>query len=167
MELANLNENHKLLAGFVGNWSYTVKMWMAPGAPPTESKGNAVCKALMDGRYFSTENKGTFKMPGADGKMADVNFTGIATDGYDNVKKKFVNSWIDSMGTSILVAEGTYDAASKTFTYTSEMEMMPGMKTKARQTVKVTDANHHTMEFFEDRGTGEAKVMEINVTRTK
>jgi hypothetical protein len=167
MELAQLNENHKLLAGFVGNWSYAVKMWMVPGAPPTESKGNAVCKSLMDGRYFSTENKGTFKMPGADGKMKDMNFIGIATDGYDNVKKKFVSSWMDSMGTGIYLSEGTYDAATKTFTYASEMEMMPGTKTKVRQTVKVTDADHHNLEFFEDRGTGEAKTMEINFTRTK
>ena len=167
MELAKLNENHKLLAEFVGNWTYTVKMWMAPGAPPSESKGTAVSKAIMDGRYFVTENTGTFKMPGADGKMKEMNFKGIATDGYDNAKKKFVSSWVDSMGTGIYLMEGSYDAASKTFTYTSEMEMMPGAKTKMRQTIKVTDKDHRTFEFFEDRGTGETKTMEINFTRKK
>lgn len=167
MEMGKLNENHKLLAGFVGNWTYTVKMWMAPGAPPNESKGTAVCKSLMDGRYFVTENTGTFKMPGPDGKPKEMNFKGIATDGYDNVKKKFVNSWIDSMGTGIYPSEGTYDAATKTFTYISEMEMMPGTKVKGRQVIKDTDANHRTFEFFEDRGSGEMKTMEINFTRKK
>jgi hypothetical protein len=167
MEMAKLNENHKLLAGLVGTWSYTVKIWMAPGAPPTESKGTAVCKALMDGRYFSTENSGSFKMPGADGKMKEMAFRGVATDGYDNAKKKFVSSWIDNMSTGIYLAEGTYDSATKTFTYNSEMEMMPGTKSKVRQTLKVPDANHHTLEFFEDRGAGEMKTMEINVTRSK
>lgn len=167
MEMGKLNENHKLLASFVGNWTYTVKMWMAPGAPPTESKGTAVCKSVMDGRFFVTENNGTFKMPGADGKPKEMNFKGIATDGYDNVKKKFVNTWMDSMGTGIYPSEGTYDAATKTFTYTAEMEMMPGTKVKARQVVKDTDANHRTFEFFEDRGTGETKTMEINFTRKK
>ena len=167
MELAKLNENHKLLGEFVGNWSYAMKMWMAPGAPPSESKGSAVCKAIMDGRYFVSENNGTFKMPGADGKMKEMNFKGIATDAYDNVKKKFVSSWVDNMGTGIYLSEGTYDAATKTFTYTSEMEMMPGAKSKVRQTIKVTDADHRTFEFFEDRGTGETKTMEINFTRKK
>ena len=167
MEMAKMNENHKLLAQFVGNWSYTVKMWMAPGAPPSESKGTAVSKAIMDGRYVVTENSGTFKMPGADGKMQDMNFKGISTDGYDNVKKKFVSAWVDNMGTGISLAEGTYDAATKTFTYTSEMEMTPGAKSKMRQTIKVTDADHRTFEFFEERGTGETKTMEINFTRKK
>lgn len=167
MELAKLNENHKLLGEFVGNWSYAMKMWMAPGAPPSESKGSAVCKAIMDGRYFVSENNGTFKMPGPDGKTKEMNFKGIATDAYDNVKKKFVSSWLDNMGTGIYLSEGTYDAVTKTFTYTSEMEMVPGAKSKVRQTIKVTDADHRTFEFFEDRGTGETKTMEINFTRMK
>ena len=167
MELSKLNENHKLLGEFVGNWTYTVKMWMAPGAPPNESKGTAVCKSIMDGRYFVSENTGSFKMPGPDGKMKDMNFKGIATDGYDNVKKKFVSSWVDNMGTGIFLSEGTYDAATKTFTYTGEAEMAPGMKSKMRQTIKVTDKDHRTFEFFDDRGTGETKNMEINFTRKK
>jgi Protein of unknown function (DUF1579) len=167
MEMSKLNENHKLLAGMVGTWSYSVTMWMAPGAPPNKSTGTAVCKAIMDGRYFTTENTGSFKMPGADGKMKDMAFKGIATDGYDNTKKKFVSSWIDNMGTGIMMSEGTYDPATKTLTYTSEYDAMPGVKSKVRQTLKITDANHHTLEFFEDRGAGETKTMEIDCTRKK
>jgi hypothetical protein len=167
MELAKLNENHKLLAEFVGNWTYQTKVWMAPGAPPSESKGTAVSKAIMDGRYVVTDNTGSFKMPGPDGKMKDMAFKGVATDGYDNVKKKFVSTWVDNMGTGIYLLEGTYDAATKTFTYTAEMEMMPGAKTKMRQTIKVVDKDHRTLEFFDDRGSGETKTMEINFTRKK
>jgi uncharacterized protein DUF1579 len=167
MELSKLNENHKLLAEFVGNWTYTTKMWMAPGAPPSESKGTAVSKAIMDGRYIVTENSGTFKMPGPDGKMKDMAFKGVATDAYDNVKKKFVSSWVDNMGTGIYILEGTYDAATKTFTYTAEMEMTPGTKTKMRQTIKTVDKDHRLFEFFDDRGSGEMKTMEINFTRKK
>ena len=60
-----------------------------------------------------------------------------AVEGYDNVKKKFVASWIDNMGTGIQFSEGTYDPATKTFTYTSEMESVPGMKTQVREVLKV------------------------------
>src|SRR5947207_5656498 len=49
MELAKLNENHKLLASMAGTWSYTVTMWMAPGAPPSKSTGTAVRKSIMEG----------------------------------------------------------------------------------------------------------------------
>ena len=45
--------------------------------------------------------------------MMDMSFTGMAIEGYDNVKKKFVSSWIDNMGTMILNSEGTYDPAAQ------------------------------------------------------
>ena len=43
------------------------------------------------------------QMPGEDGKMKDMQFKGMGVEGYDNVKKKFVASWIDNMGTGIHV----------------------------------------------------------------
>jgi hypothetical protein len=167
MELAKTGENHKLLAGMVGTWTYTVKMWMNPSAPPTSSTGSAVIKAIMDGRYFVGDFTGKMQMPGADGKMKDMPFKGMSMDGYDNVKKKFVSTWCDSMGTGIMISEGTYDAASKTFAYAGEYEGMPGMKSKVRMTVKIVDKDHHNFEFYENRGAGEAKTMEINYTRKK
>jgi hypothetical protein len=169
MEMMKLNDNHKLLGDLAGTWNYKVKFWMNPDpkAPPSESSGISVTKAIMGGRYYTTDVNGMMKMPGADGKMKDVPFKGMAFDGYDNVKQKFLNSWIDNMGTGILMAEGTYDAATKTFTYTAEMEMMPGMKQKVREMVKIVDKDHHTFEYYEDRGGQEAKTMEINYTRKK
>jgi hypothetical protein len=167
MELSKLNENHKLLASTVGTWSYTVKMWMDPAGKPTESTGTATRKAVMDGRYISGEYTGKFKMPGPDGKITEMNFIGMSMDGYDNVKKKFVSGWVDNMGTGIMTMDGTYDAATKAFTYTGEYEMMPGMKEKVRQIIKMPDATHMMMEYYEDRGQGEAKTMEINYTKKK
>ena len=169
MEMAKLGDNHKLLADLAGNWSYTVKMWMDPdpNAKPQESKGTSVTRETMDGRYFITNVTGKMQMPGADGKMKDMTFKGMAIDGYDNAKQKFVSSWIDSMGTGIMMSEGTYDPATKTFTYNSEMEPMPGMKTKVREVIKIIDKNHHVFEWYEDRGGQEAKTMEISYTRAK
>jgi Protein of unknown function (DUF1579) len=167
MELSKLNENHKLLGELAGNWSYVVKMWMDPSSPPQESKGSAVCKEIMGGRYYMTNVTGQMEMPGADGKMKEVTFKGMSLDGYDNMQKKFVSSWIDNMGTGIMDSEGTYDPARKTFTYNSEVEMMPGMKTKVRATTRMVDKDHHTFEWYEDRGGKEVKTMEINYTRQK
>ena len=167
MELGKPGENHKLLAGMAGTWNYTVKTWMDPTGKPQESKGTSTRKAIMDGHFFLAEHSGKFQMPGADGKMKEMNFKGMAIEGYDNVKNKFVNTWIDNMGTMIMVSEGTYDATSKTFNYTADCEMIPGMKVKIREVIKVTDNDHHLFEWYEDRGTGEAKTMEIAYTRKK
>jgi len=169
MELSKLNENHKLLASLDGTWNYTIKMWMNPdpNAQPQESKGTAVRKSIMGGRYFVMDVTGKMQMPGPDGKMKDVTFKGMGLEGYDNVKKKFVESWIDNMGTGIESAEGTYDPGTKTFNYTAEIEPVPGMKQQVREVIKIADKDDMSLEWYENHGGQERKTMEINYTRTK
>jgi len=165
MQLAQPGEGHKIFADAVGTWSYKVKWWMSPDAPPMESSGTMKTRSVMDGRYFISEHQGKMSMPGADGKMMDMSFQGMGTEGYDNAKKKYVASWIDNMGTGIMLMEGTYDPAAKTLTYTGEEEPMPGMKMKIKQVVKIGDKDHRSIEFFEMHGDQEVKTMEISYNR--
>ncbi len=165
MELAQPGKNHQLLAGLVGTWDYKMKFWMTAGAAPAEASGTATRKPVLDGHYFILDSAAKMQMPGPDGKMADIDFKGMAIEGYDNVKAKFVSTWIDNMGTSIILSEGTYDPATKTFTYNYEEEAAPGMKTRVRQTIKVLDADHHVYEWYEMRGGVETKTMELACTR--
>jgi hypothetical protein len=167
--MSKLNENHKLLASLNGNWTFKIKFWMNPNpsAPPQESSGTATRKSMMDGRYCVMDVTGKMQMPGANGKMKDVTFKGQGIEGYDNVKKKFVGSWVDNMGTGIELSEGTYDSATKTFTYTSEVEPIPGMKTPIREVLKLTDNDHMMLEWYETQGGQERKTMEINYTKKK
>ena len=167
MEMAKPGDNHKILAEGVGSWKYHTKYWVNPDpkVPPMESDGKSVTKAMMGGRYFQSTHTGKMQMPGPDGKMTKMEFQGMATEGFDNAKKKFVSSWVDNMGTGIMHSEGTYDPATKTLTYLSEYEPMPGMKIKMRQSIKIIDKDHRAMEFFEDRGGSEVKTMEITYVR--
>ena len=167
MELSKLNENHKLLSSLDGNWNYTIKFWMNPdpNAKPEESKGTAVRKSIMDGRFSIMDVTGKMEMPGPDGKKKEMTFKGHGIEGYDNVKKKFVGSWIDNMGTGIMFSEGDYDPTTKTFTYTSEFEAIPGMKQQIREVMKIVDNNHMAFEWYENQGGQEQKTMEINYTR--
>jgi Protein of unknown function (DUF1579) len=167
LEMQKLNENHKLLSSLDGNWDYAVKMWMDgnTSGKPQESKGTATRKSIMGGRFCTMDVSGKMQMPGEDGKMKDVIFKGMAIEGYDNVKKKFVASWVDNMGTGIEFSEGTYDPATKSFTYISEVEAIPGMKTQIREVVKVPDNKHMMLEWYENQGGQEKKTMEINYTK--
>ena len=167
VEMQKLNENHKLLSSLDGNWDYKIKFWMNPdpNAKPQESTGTATRKSIMGGRYCTMDVAGKMQMPGEDGKMKEVMFKGMGIEGYDNLKKKFVASWVDNMGTGIEFSEGTYDPATKTFTYTMEMEAMPGMKTQVREVVKVPDNKHMMLEWYENQGGQEKKTMEINYTK--
>ena len=168
IELSKLNENHRLLSSLDGNWNFTIKTWMNPdpNAKPQESNGTATRKTVMGGRYVMMDVNGRMQMPGEDGKMKDVQFKGMGLEGYDNMKKKFVSSWIDNIGTGIQSSEGTYDPATKTLTYTSEMEPLPGMKSQTRELIKIADNNHMTLEWYENHGGQEKKTMEINYTRS-
>jgi len=169
MELSKLNDNHKLLTSLDGTWNFTIKFWMNPdpNAKPQTSSGTVVRKSIMGGRYVIMDVSGKMQMPGEDGKMKDVTFKGMGVEGYDNVKQKFVASWVDNMGTGIEFSEGTYDPASKSFTYTSEIEPMPGIKTQLREVVTLIDKDHMSLDWYENQGGQEKKTMEINYTRAK
>jgi hypothetical protein len=167
MEMSKLNENHKLLSSMDGSWTYNIKMWMNPdpNAKPQESKGTATRKSVMGGRYVVMDVTGKMQMPDETGQMKEMQFKGMGVEGYDNVKQKFVTSWIDNMGTGIQFSDGTYDPATKTLTYTSEIEMMPGMKMPVREVLKLTDKDHMMLEWFETHGGQEKKTMEIAYSR--
>jgi hypothetical protein len=165
MEMAKPGEPHKHMQSLVGTWSYRTKWWMSPETPPNESSGTTVTQSVMDGRYLISDHTGKIQMPGPDGKMADMEFKGMAIEGYDNAKKKYVASWIDNMGTGIMNLEGTYDPSAKKLTYYAEYEPMPGMKMKMREVISMTDNDHHSLEFFEDRGGKEVKTMQIDYIR--
>jgi hypothetical protein len=97
-------------------------------------------------------------------------FEGMATIGYDNMKKKYVSSWVDNSGTGIMMAEGTYDAATKTYTYTGEgPDIMSGKYLPVKSTEKMTDADTWVSEMWAtDSKTGKMfKSMEIKSTRAK
>ena len=42
---------HKNLARYVGDWTFTNKMWMDPSAPPAEGSGTMHAETILGGRY--------------------------------------------------------------------------------------------------------------------
>jgi hypothetical protein len=166
MEMAKPGENHKLLEGTVGSWSYKVKWWMSPDAPPMEINGTCSTKSVLDGRYFVTDHASKMTLPGQDGKMMEMEYKGTSTEGYDNAKKQYVATWIDNMGTGIMTMEGTYDPATKTLTYLGEAQPAPGTKFKVRQTITFADKDHRKMEWFETHHGAEVKTMAIDYIRS-
>lgn len=159
-EYRKVGPAHKLLDPKAGKWNLEVKMFMDPKAPPEVSKGTAELKWIMDGRYLIDTTTGEF---------AGQKFDGHGMTGYDNLKKKYVSTWIDNFGSGIYYSEGTYDAASKTFTFTGEMpDCLTGKFIKGRMTEKWTDNDHWTMQSYKPGPDGkEVLGMEINYTRAK
>jgi hypothetical protein len=87
-QLATPGEPHKLLASLAGSWTTTTKEWMEPGKPPTESTGSAEMKMLLDGRFLQQDYNSV---------MMGQPYSGIGLSAYDNLRKRYVSTWIDSM----------------------------------------------------------------------
>lgn len=156
-KLGTPGEPHKLFASLAGSWTTTTKEWMEPGKPPTESTGTAEMKMLLDGRFLYQEYNS---------QMMGQPFSGIGIDGYDNMTKKYVTAWIDTMGTGIFFMEGTASPDGKTITLKGSHPEPGGGKMTHRAVWKIVDSNTQTFDMYGTHHRGkEMKVLEITYTR--
>ena len=156
-KLATPGEQHKQLASLAGSWTTTTKSWMEPGKPPMESTGSAEMKSLLDGRFLQQEFTG---------EMMGQPFSGIGIDAYDNLRKKYVTAWVDTMGTGIFIMEGTASADGKTITLKGSHPEAGGGHMSHRAIWKIMDANTQTFDMYGAHGHGkEMKMLEITYTR--
>jgi hypothetical protein len=113
---------HRALDALVGDWSIDARCWMTPDGPPAVNKGTSKVRWILGDRFVQEDFNGEFM-----GKA----FHGIGLTGYDNMKKKYVGSWIDDMSTGMFVTEGTADADGKGFTFHGKMDdPMTGQRNK-------------------------------------
>ncbi|MEA2326038.1 MAG: hypothetical protein QOE68_997 [Thermoanaerobaculia bacterium] len=160
MKAATPGDAHKKLGAMAGTFNAEVKMWMQPGAPPVGGGGVAENSWALDGRWLEQHFTGNFMgMP----------FTGVGFTGYDNIKKKYVGTWMDTMTTAMMVSSGTANADGKSYTFTSTMDdPMTGKSSPVKETVTIVDDDHHTLEMWSPGPDGKMfKTMEIAYTRKK
>ena len=156
-QAATPGEPHKLFAGLAGSWTTTTKEWMEPGKPPTESTGTAEMKMLLDGRFLYQEFTGN---------MMGQPFSGVGIDAYDNMTKKYMTAWMDTMGTGIFMMEGTASADGKTITLKGSHPEPGGGKMTHRAVWKIVDDNTQTFDMYgTHHGGKETKVLEITYSR--
>lgn len=149
---------HKVLAGKVGHWTFKMKMNSPAG--PMESIGTADIKPAFNGFFIEDTTKST---------MMGMPFDGHGYTGYDTIKKKYVGVWLDSMSSGIMHSEGTYDAASKTFTFTMDMpDQMTGTYVKEHIVEKWMDNDHFMATYTKEGSDGKGMSdFTIDYTRAK
>jgi Protein of unknown function (DUF1579) len=156
-KLATPGEPHKLYASLAGSWTTASKEWMDPNKPPTESTGSVEMKMLLDGRYLQEEFTGN---------MMGQPYSAVGVHGYDNLRKKYVTTWIDTMGTGIFTMEGTASADGKTITLKGRHDELGGGFMTHRGVWKFPDNNTQMFEMYGAHNGGkETKLMEITYTR--
>ena len=153
-------EMHKRLAKDVGTWQGKHTFWMYPGAEPMQSESTSTITSLMDGRYVQMEMKG--EMPG----MGP--FSGMGIQGFDNVSKKFVSTWIDSQSTGIMTGNGELTPDGKTINWTFKYHCpITNKPTVMRQVETVTGPNSKRLEMYgiEPKRGEEFKMMVLELTK--
>lgn len=161
MAYATANENHKVLNVFVGQWEHTAKMWMDPAQPPMESNGTNTNEWLYNGKFLKQTAKG---------QVMGMPFEGMGITGYDNILKKYVSFWLDTMGTGFMMASGTYDATTKTIKETGAMpNAMTGETAQSfRAEWKLIDNDHYTYDVFIKSADGkESPMLSLSYKRVK
>jgi len=115
---------HERLKRMEGVWEATMKMG------DQESKGTMKYKMALGGLWLASEFEGEF---------GGMKFQGRGLSTYDAVKKKYIEVWADSMSTSPMLMEGTYDKAGKVLTSTGEGPGIDGPNTKYKSTLELKD----------------------------
>ncbi|MBL8755962.1 MAG: DUF1579 domain-containing protein [Planctomycetes bacterium] len=156
-EPAKPGPEHQKLAATAGTWTAALETMGQDGKPMTV-KGTQVTKVACGGLWLVED----FTVP----DFMGAPFHGHGTTGYDTAKGKYVGTWIDSMSTSVMVTEGSYDKSGKVLTMTGTGPGMDGKPVLMRMVTTEKDANTRVFEMLMPGPDGkEMKTMTITYTR--
>ena len=141
---------HAVLKAMEGDWDLVMKFG------GMETKGTVTYKMDLGGLWLTGS---------LESELLGAKFQGKSLDSYDPAKKKYVGVWIDSMSTSPMFMEGTYDKDKKTLTMSGEGPGMDGKPTKYKAVSAMPD--NDTINFSMYVGDGKDPAFTIVYKRKK
>ncbi len=159
-KLGTPGAGHKKLDFMVGSWNAKSSMWMDPAQPPTVSQGTSDHKWVLGGRFLEQRFEGT---------LMNMPFSGLGFSGYDNYKKQYVGTWIDTMGTCILNMMGNFDPSGKILTMAGKVDdPMQGKEVTMREKMTIVSNDEMLFEMYGPGPDGkDYRMMEIRYTRKR
>jgi len=154
---ADPGESRKVLLALAGHWITSSKSWSVAGEP-TVTPGTVDARLILDGRFLEQNFSST---------MMAKPITGIGILGYDDEKKKFVATWLDSRSNGIRRGEGTLDAAGKVLAMKwSATGKGAGGPTATTAIQRFESDSRRVSEFYEKGADGkDRQFLEIVYTR--
>lgn len=140
MDFRTPGDMHKWMGKQEGTWTGEVSMWMDPDAPPMTSTATIKNKMALNGLYQMGDYTST---------MMGEPFNGHSILAYDNARKEFINTWVDNMGSGIVVMRGTWNDGSKTLSLKgSQTDPVTGKDSDLREELKFVDDNTQVMTMY-------------------
>ncbi len=132
---------HGVLRQLEGDWEQQVKWRMGPDKPWTTSVSECENEMVFDGRFLRQE---------IESKDDGMKYNAVAYLGYDTYHNKYVATWLDNMTTMINRSEGSYDPASRTFTFHGTVpDFETGRNRHFRSTLTIHHKDAMTEQMFE------------------
>ncbi|WP_163409386.1 DUF1579 domain-containing protein [Flavobacterium ajazii] len=148
---------HKLMAEEVGSWNCDMTFWSQPNGKAEKATSIANIQMVLGGRYQETNYQGN---------IMGQPFEGKSTLAYNNASKEYTTTFIDNMGTGMVVAMGKYDENTKAIELKGEMvDPVYGKKTPYREVYTIIDPNTRKIEMYDVKNGSEYKSMEIVMTK--
>jgi hypothetical protein len=161
MKLAQPGEHHKRLGQLAGKWKTSGQMFN-PGQPPIEMTGTMEASWILGGRYLQELHTGS---------VMGQPFEGRSLDGYDNIAKEYFSTWVDNMGTGVMVFHGSCDDPCKVVTSTAEgPDPMSGKVVKTKTVTTFVDPDTYRFEMYmigAGKDGQDTKVMDMTGKRVK
>jgi hypothetical protein len=105
---------HQKLAQMAGEWITHSKMWMGPGAPPTETPpGRHVGEMILGGRFLRVTETGD---------MMGMPMEGWGIMGYNKTRGEYQMIWVDNMETPMYYAAGKADSTGNVITLLGKVD---------------------------------------------
>jgi hypothetical protein len=152
---------HKKLQPFVGNWTFTMKVWTDPSQAPAELKGSIERKWIMDGRFVCESVRGECAKTGK-------SFEGMGLLGYDAAQKKF--TCVKACGLCGTISSGLISCDSSGYRFECVKEEccpLTGQKVKGRDEVLIENNDRIVVNIYKTINDREMKVIEIVSIRKK
>ena len=157
MKAATPGDVHAYLASFEGTWTVTSKIFMDPSQPPMEATGTAKNTMILGGRFLQDELEST---------MMGMPMQGLGITGYNNTTGQIEFTWMDNMGTMMMMGAGTIEGKTMTL-FSTYMDPMMQKETTSRLVTVLLGPDEYTFTMYAAGGDEDMVMMEAHYTRKK
>lgn len=152
------SKTHEMMAKDNGIWIEEMTMWETRKSEPIKTVFRVENKMILGGRYQESTHKGDFM---------GMHFEGISTLAYNNTTQEYVSTWIDNMGTGIMIMKGHFNTKTKSINMEGKVvDPLTRKEKKVKEIYTFIDDNTQKMEMFDTGYDGkEFKSMEAILKR--
>ena len=143
---------HAHLKTMEGTWDTVMEMG------GQKSKGTATYKSICSGMWIASD---------FESDLGGVPYQGRGMDGYDQLKKKYIGHWFDSMTSAPMTFEGNFDADHKVLTMTGTSPGPDGKPVKFRSTTEMKGPDLMTFQMFMADASNGKEVLAFTIEYTR